>query len=84
MKEDILEQIVAEYLSHRGYFVRHNVKFRPDPPFREAMDGNPIRVLKFETMLFGVQEKLTQTLASTDIGRMIQIVRAARIKFVPE
>lgn len=28
-KEDILEQIVEEYLLHRGYFVRHNLKFRP-------------------------------------------------------
>jgi hypothetical protein len=26
-KEDILEQIVEEYLSHKGYFVRHNIKF---------------------------------------------------------
>lgn len=30
-KEDILEQIVEEYLLHDGYFVRHNVKFRPSP-----------------------------------------------------
>jgi len=28
-KEDILEQIVEEYLLHAGYFVRHNLKFRP-------------------------------------------------------
>jgi len=28
-KEDILEQIVEEYLTHKGYFVQHNVKFRP-------------------------------------------------------
>ena len=28
-KEDILEQIVEEYLIHQGYFVRHNVKFLP-------------------------------------------------------
>jgi len=30
-KEDILEQIVEEYLLHDGYFVRHNLKFRPRP-----------------------------------------------------
>jgi hypothetical protein len=29
-KEDILEQLVEEYLIHRGYFVRHNIKFKPD------------------------------------------------------
>jgi hypothetical protein len=28
-KEDILEQIVEEYLAHKGYFVRHNIKFLP-------------------------------------------------------
>ncbi len=28
-KEDILEQVVEEYLIHQGYFVRHNIKFRP-------------------------------------------------------
>lgn len=28
-KEDILEQLVEEFLVHRGYFVRHNVKFLP-------------------------------------------------------
>ena len=31
MKEDILEQIVEDYLQSQGYFTRHNVKFRPDP-----------------------------------------------------
>lgn len=28
-KEDILEQIVEEYLVHKGYFVQHNIKFLP-------------------------------------------------------
>ena len=28
-KEDILEQIVEEYLTHEGYFVQHNIKYRP-------------------------------------------------------
>ncbi|MCF2905027.1 hypothetical protein L0666_08510 [Octadecabacter sp. CECT 8868] len=28
-KEDILEQVVGEFLLSRGYFVRHNIKFRP-------------------------------------------------------
>jgi len=26
-KEDIPEQIVEEYLVHKGYFVQHNLKF---------------------------------------------------------
>lgn len=29
MKEDILEQLVDEYLQHKGYFTIHNTKFRP-------------------------------------------------------
>lgn len=29
MKEDILEQVVDDYLQAKGYFTRHNIKFRP-------------------------------------------------------
>lgn len=29
MKEDILEQLVDDYLQMKGYFTRHNIKFRP-------------------------------------------------------
>jgi hypothetical protein len=29
MKEDILEQLVDDYLQSMGYFTRHNLKFRP-------------------------------------------------------
>jgi hypothetical protein len=29
MKEDILEQVVDDYLQSKGYFTRHNVKFQP-------------------------------------------------------
>jgi hypothetical protein len=42
-KEDILEQIVEEYLSHQGYFVRHNIKFKPHqdhPAFIRNLDSN--------------------------------------------
>lgn len=31
MKEDVLEQVVDDYLQHRGYFTTHNVRFRPSP-----------------------------------------------------
>lgn len=37
MKEDILEQLVDDYLQHLGYFTRHNIKFRPD---KAASDYN--------------------------------------------
>ena len=29
MKEDVLEQIVDDYLQHLGYFTQHNIRFRP-------------------------------------------------------
>jgi hypothetical protein len=29
MKEDILEQLVEEYLQQKGYFTMHNIRFRP-------------------------------------------------------
>lgn len=42
-KEDILEQLVEEYLLHEGYFVRHNLKFKPQanhPDFDSKKDSN--------------------------------------------
>ncbi|RDC61276.1 hypothetical protein HME9302_02497 [Alteripontixanthobacter maritimus] len=42
-KEDILEQVVEEFLIHRGYFVQHNVKFLPrrdHPEHDSRMDSN--------------------------------------------
>lgn len=31
MKEDVLEQIVDDYLQFKGYFTIHNVRFKPNP-----------------------------------------------------
>jgi hypothetical protein len=31
MKEDVLEQVVDDYLKFNGYFTTHNVAFRPCP-----------------------------------------------------
>lgn len=41
-KEDILEQIVEEYLVHEGYFVQRNIKYRPnarDPDYVSQQDS---------------------------------------------
>jgi len=41
VKEDILEQLVDEYLQHKGYFTRHNIKFKPSenhPDFEKKKD----------------------------------------------
>jgi len=35
MKEDILEQLVEDYFQRKGYFTRHNVKFRPKETHRD-------------------------------------------------
>lgn len=43
MKEDILEQLVDDYLQSKGYFTRHNIKFRPrrdHPEFVSNQDSN--------------------------------------------
>lgn len=42
MKEDVLEQIVDDYLNLKGYFTIHNVKFKPaadDKAFNKAKDS---------------------------------------------
>lgn len=57
-KEDILEQLVEEYLTHRGYFVRHNVKFLPQkdhPEFVSNQDSNhsDIDVLAYNPTIYG-------------------------------
>jgi hypothetical protein len=44
VKEDVLEQIVDDYLQFEGYFTIHNVRFRPrpdDPGYRAADDSVP-------------------------------------------
>lgn len=57
-KEDILEQIVEEYLIHQGYFVQHNLKFLPrkdHPDFIKIQDSNhsDIDVIGLHPMLTG-------------------------------
>jgi len=43
VKEDILEQLVDDYLQSEGYFTRHNIKFKPrkeHPDFVSKQDSN--------------------------------------------
>lgn len=58
MKEDILEQLVDDYLQSKGYFTRHNIKFKPGrdhPEFVSKDDSNhsDIDVLGFHPRLEG-------------------------------
>jgi hypothetical protein len=44
MKEDVLEQVVDDYLQMEGYFTIHNVKFKPareHPDFNGRLDSVP-------------------------------------------
>jgi hypothetical protein len=44
MKEDVLEQVVDDYLQFQGYFTTHNVRFKPskeDPGYKSTLDSVP-------------------------------------------
>lgn len=49
-------------------------------PFSDALEGNPIRLLTFHEMVLEIQEELSTTLAATEVGRMLQMFRAAGIQ----
>jgi hypothetical protein len=58
MKEDILEQLVDDYLKFNGYFTAHNVKFQPaaiDPDFVKKDDSvaSDIDVIGFHPKRIG-------------------------------
>ena len=72
-KEDILEQIVEEYLLHKGYFVRHNVKFIPrkdHPEFILNQDSNhsDIDVLGYHPIKAGDEKVLAVSCKSWQGG----------------
>lgn len=49
-------------------------------PFRAALGGNPVKIITFREMVQEIQSKLTTTLASTEVGRMLQMFLAADMK----
>ncbi len=72
-KEDILEQLVEEYLIHQGYFVRHNVKFLPrrdHPDFISNQDSNhsDIDVLAFHPLRAGFERVIAVSCKSWQAG----------------
>ena len=50
-----------------------------DPGLRAAIGGNPIRILDLREMLTLIDNKLTTTLAGTEVGRTLQLFKAAGI-----
>src|ERR1700749_229025 len=72
-KEDILEQIVEEYLVHNGYFVQHNIKFLPrkdHPEFVSNQDSNhsDIDVIGYHPLLTGPKKVLVVSCKSWQAG----------------
>ncbi|MDO8329840.1 MAG: hypothetical protein Q7T36_05145 [Fluviicoccus sp.] len=72
-KEDILEQLVEEYLLHQGYFVRHNLKFLPrrdHPDFVSAQDSNhsDIDVIGYHPLRSGADRVLVVSCKSWQSG----------------
>ena len=49
-------------------------------PFRIAMQGNPIKLVTLMEMLKEVSAELSTTMAGTELGRTLQLFRAAGLK----
>ena len=73
MKKDILEQLVDEYLMHKGYFTMHNVKFKPrkdHPDFIRDKDAvaSDIDVLALNPLLDGPERVIAVSCKSWQEG----------------
>ncbi len=73
MKEDILEQLVDEYLQHKGYFTIHNVKFRPSkahPDYNTKQDAvhSDIDVIGYNPTLSGANRVMVVSCKSWQEG----------------
>ncbi len=60
MKEDVLEQIIDDYLQFLGYFTVHNVKFKPSPDHPKYIAANDsvhsdIDILAFHPLKRGTE-----------------------------
>lgn len=72
-KEDILEQLIEEYLTHKGYFVRHNIKYLPrkdHPDFVPNQDSNhsDIDILAVNPLLEGTSKVMAVSCKSWQSG----------------
>lgn len=77
MKEDILEQLVDDYLQAQGYFTRHNLKFRPrkdHPEFDSKKDSNhsDIDVLGYHPRLRGPRRVMVVSCKSWQGGFRVE------------
>lgn len=83
MKEDILEQLVDDYLKFNGFFTLHNVKFQPaktDPEYVQKDDcvASDIDVVGFHPMREGIDRVWVVSCKSWQAGfdpkRRIQLI----------
>jgi hypothetical protein len=73
MKEDVLEQIVDDYLQFKGYFTTHNVRFRPradHPKFDSRQDSvhSDVDVVGFHPMKTGPERVMVVTCKAWQVG----------------
>ncbi|MGH9698527.1 MAG: hypothetical protein ACRD5R_15635 [Candidatus Acidiferrales bacterium] len=73
MKEDILEQLVDDYLKSNGYFTLHNVKFQPErggPGYIQKDDcvASDIDVLGFHPLRTGIEQTWVVSCKSWQAG----------------
>ena len=59
--------------------VGSRVPWETNPRFIQALEGNPIRILDLREMLNAISPALSTTLAGTEVGRMLQLFKAAGI-----
>lgn len=73
MKEDVLEQIVDDYLQHLGYFTQHNIRFRPredHPDYDSEQDSvrSDVDVVGIDPKLSGRNRVMVVTCKSWQAG----------------
>jgi hypothetical protein len=76
-KEDILEQLVKEYLIHKGYFIKHNDNFLPSKQHEyfvsnQDLNHSDIDVLVIHPLLTGPEQVLAVSCKSWQSGFNIQ------------
>jgi hypothetical protein len=46
-------------------------------PFRNNLRGNPIKILTLQEMLSDLYSKTKTTIASSEVGRLLQVIKAS-------
>ncbi|MCA1618935.1 MAG: hypothetical protein LC795_06410 [Acidobacteria bacterium] len=82
MKEDVLEQLVDDYLRARGYFTRHNLKFRPrndhqDFVLNQDSNHSDIDVLGYHPLRSGPERIMAVSCKSWQSGFKIRSIITA-------